>query len=354
MTETSDRTNNLPKTVAFYQKANLVLRLALITAVLWPAFAIASAVLLTPSNAQTIVPLVTLSPLVPMVLFLLGAPYKYFLIAQDPDAKIGFRWAAALIAVELAIGVYFAVIPVSNDPGLTPLLILTASAIFFLRLAQIARWLRFLLALLLIGITIVFLGGGREKMQAAFTSPNSVPIIRVPPQPPSSPHEARVQTDSSETTSVASSLRQPRPFRPDWANAQQLAMEQFVFKAAPCIPRAAELHCFFLVTNKGEQVEAEIDSIHCPWSDLNSTRMIDDQGVEYRASSVHLGSSQNADRAINIIPPDVPVLASAVFQNVSGGRVAMLNIKFNLSDRFNHQLDFQFRDLPIQPEGDVK
>lgn len=199
MTPTTDSTTNLSKTIVFYQKANFLLRIATISALLWPLFAIAAAVLLKPSNAQTVVPLVTLSPLLPMVLFLLGAPFQYFLIAQDPDAKTGFRWAIALIAVELSIGVYFAVIPVSNDPGLTPLLVLIASALFFLKLAQIARWLQILFIILLMVITTIFVGGGRERIQAVFNSPNRVPIIRVPPQAPPSVHSAPVQTNSAQT-----------------------------------------------------------------------------------------------------------------------------------------------------------
>jgi len=202
MTPTTDSTTNLSKTIVFYQKANFLLRIATISALLWPVFAIATAILLKPSNAQTVVPLVTLSPFLPMVLFLLGAPFQYFLIAQDPDAKIGFRWAIALIAVELSIGVYFAVIPVSNDPGLTPLLILIASALFFLKLAQIARWLQILFVILLMLITTIFVAGGRERIQAALNSPNRVPIIRVPPQAPPSVQYFPVQTNSPQTNTA--------------------------------------------------------------------------------------------------------------------------------------------------------
>lgn len=176
MNDPSDSTSNLPKTIAFFQQANAILRVALITAVLWPIFAIFTALRLTPYNAQTVTPLVTLSPLVPMFLFLLGAPFKYALtIAKDPDAKVGFRWVAAFIGVELAIGVYFAVIPVSDDPGLTPLLILAASAIFFLRVAQTARWLRWVLALFLVGVTFIFILGGRKRFEGQFENTLSPP-----------------------------------------------------------------------------------------------------------------------------------------------------------------------------------
>ncbi len=283
MTESSDRTNNLPKTITFYQKANLLLRLAIITALLWPAFAIGSGVLLTPANAQTLVPLVTLSPLIPMVLFLLGAPYRYFLIAQDPDAKIGFRWAAAFIGVELAIGVYFAVIPVSNDPGLTPLLVLTASAIFFLRLAQVARWLRFLLVLLLIGITVIFIVGGRERIQAVFNSPNRVPVVRVPAQPQPLPHETGAQRrDVSPTTEPAAHTpvaTQPAKAIPP-ITAGPVAVvkdaDNYEFGFWPCRRVAAAVHCVGYVKN--EYTEGAT-----VWLTLSG--LSDDQRNQYQAQS---------------------------------------------------------------------
>jgi len=79
MTETrTPNPDTFSKTVDFYQKANVILRIALFVAVLWPLAAIGTALFLTPENAQTIVPLVTLSPLVPMFLFILARPSASF------------------------------------------------------------------------------------------------------------------------------------------------------------------------------------------------------------------------------------------------------------------------------------
>jgi hypothetical protein len=347
MTETrTDAAPNFSKTITFYQKANLILRIALFAAVLWPLMAIATALLLTPYNAQTIVPLVTLSPLVPMFLFVVGAPFKFVLLWQDPDAKTGFLWLAALIAVELSISVYFSVIPVSNDIGLVPLLILTASALFFLSIAKIAHWLRLLLSLLIIAITAIFILGGRTKIKAEFQQVSRVPSPASVPRSQNPPAVAAATQPTQAANEVPRVPPQPKPFQPDWTNTQRLTVEDFIFDAAPCILRAANLHCFFRVTNLGNNVGAEIDNHD--WNESNATRMVDDQGNVYVATQVHLGSSESISRAHNTLPSNVPIVGQAIFENVSGTRVALLELRCNLDDHFNHQVLVAFHNLPVQ------
>lgn len=297
--------NNLPKTVAFYQKANFVLRIALITAILWPAFGIVTALFLTPHNAHAIVPLIMLSPLVPMFLLLIGAPFQFYLLWHDPDAKVGFRWLFALIGVELAIGIYFAVVPVANDPGLTPLLILGASALFFLRLAQITRWLRVLITLLLIAITVIFIGGGRRKMQAELTPSRDVPVIRLPPpqatpteRHPAAPTRAATSAPTATPTVVPASDQnisknaaltqqtslpppQPEPAKviPPITSgpvAVTKDADNYEFGFWPCRRVAAAIHCAGYIKNEYSDYVT---------SALALSNITDNQGNHYEAQS---------------------------------------------------------------------
>ncbi len=160
--------SNLRKTHAFYRDANKILRIAIILALAWPMFAVLASVYLSPKNAESIVTLIGLSIIVPVVAFIVGNPFQYFLYVQDPDIRTGARWIAALVGAELSLAIYLYIVPIRDDPRLVPLLILAAFALFFFSLAQMVSWLRVLLVALLLGITIVFILGGRAKIRAAF------------------------------------------------------------------------------------------------------------------------------------------------------------------------------------------
>jgi len=128
--------SRLAPILAFHEKANYLLKLGFIVALLWPVAAIAAAYLLSPSNAQTIVPIIELTPLAGLCFIVIGAPFSLAALFTNPLVKQGFLWVCALIGVELAVGIYFALVPVSNDRGLIPVLILAACAVFFLRIAR--------------------------------------------------------------------------------------------------------------------------------------------------------------------------------------------------------------------------
>jgi hypothetical protein len=178
----SDSTDSLIGLLTFYEKANLALRLALLIALLWPFSVIGTAMMLAPATAQTVVPIVDLIPLAAIFLLILGAPFGMLVLLRDPAAKRGLTWLAGLIGVELTIGVYFSTIPVSKDIGLVPLLILTAFAILFLRIGGIAGFVTKVLVFLVVGITLVFLLGGRKpfekRLENALSRSSAGPITK--------------------------------------------------------------------------------------------------------------------------------------------------------------------------------
>src|SRR5579863_201573 len=372
----------LPELLAFYQNANLLLRIALFTALFWPLAVIVAAILFAPHVAQTIVPIVDLVPLVAIFFLLVGAPFALAIILQKPAARRGLLWLAAAIGVELSIGVYFSTIPVSKDAGLIPLLLLTALAIFFLRVGGIARWLVRIFAFLVVAITIVFLLGGRNKalnsVEKTFGEVNEIQTatgartsaepssgartVQTSPEPSS--ESARVAhrqpTNNAPVPKLTAPPAQPiasdsemppppKPLRPNWKLSVRETEGEFVFDVTPCIRSTDRVHCFFRVTNTGPAIDAEIlgASPHelMAWE---ASRLVDDQGNEYVASSGSLGDSINQDNAKANLPSNVPILGSVVFPAVSGTRVALLEIR--VVRRFGSYIDVQYHDVAIEEQ----
>jgi len=203
----SDSTEALTALLTIYEKANFALRIALLITVLWPFSVIAAAVVLSPTTAQTIVPIVDLIPLAAVFFVVIGAPFGLMVLLRNPAAKKGLTWFAGLIGVELLIGVYFSTIPVSKDIGLVPLLILAAFAMLFLRIGGLAGSLTKVLAFLIIGITIIFIFGGRKRVEKQIenelNAPRNVPIIERPP------HEGTLRPNSGQFEDVCQDARGP-------------------------------------------------------------------------------------------------------------------------------------------------
>ena len=171
----SDSTEPLTALLTFYEKANFALRTALLITVFWPFSVIGAAMVLNPATAQTIVPIVDLIPLAAVFFVIIGAPFGLVALLSNPTARKGLTWLAALIGVELAIGVYFSTVPISKDIGLVPLLILASLALLFLRIGGIAGFLTKALAVVIIAITFIFIFGGRRRFEGQIENTLSPP-----------------------------------------------------------------------------------------------------------------------------------------------------------------------------------
>lgn len=98
-------------------------------------------------------------------------------LALFETGRTVLQWICTLVGAELALGFYFAVVPVANDPKLVFLVVLAAATIFFLSFGvqgKLASAVKFLLALFLIGATVVFYMGGREKIQKKINGENAI------------------------------------------------------------------------------------------------------------------------------------------------------------------------------------
>jgi hypothetical protein len=254
----SDSTESLVGLLTFYEKANFALRLALFIAVLWPFSVIGTAMALDPATAQTVVPIVDLIPLAAVFFLVIGAPFGLIVLLRDPTARRGLTWLAGCIGVELTIGVYFSTVPVSKDIGLVPLLILTAFAILFLRIGGLAGFLTKTLVLLIVGITVVFLLGGRErfenKLENALSPPPSVPDIQ---QPLKEPTPRRSVATATPTPIPTTDSEHPEPATPPPIYSGPVAATKdadvFHFGFWPCRRAAAATFCVGFLENESEQ-----------------------------------------------------------------------------------------------------
>lgn len=81
------------------------------------------------------------------------------------EARRLFRAVTLVLTGELLIGAFYVFIPVRKDPALIPIIMLVFMTLLFMRISGLkARWLTRLLVWLAIGITLVFLLGGRATV----------------------------------------------------------------------------------------------------------------------------------------------------------------------------------------------
>jgi hypothetical protein len=147
--------------------ARLLIRVAVGIVLLWPVLVIGAALSIPDRFYSTATAIVALLPLVAVLSFLFACtdPLIWAAIAALPQGRRTIVPLAAIVGTELALGVYFSVVPVWRDRALVPLLVLTALALVFLRLGGIKnRLVAGILFLLILVITAIFLLGGRNKL----------------------------------------------------------------------------------------------------------------------------------------------------------------------------------------------
>ena len=163
--------------------ARLIKTLAVLM-VLWPFALISICTYSTPRRAITVIPIIALAPLLVMAVWIATKPFALIgaaLIERVPsDAemlrfKIGemaslLRKAARAILLywfigDLITGAFCAFVPLSKDPGLVPVFLLIVIAILALRFFKIKGPIKAVLYLILFVLVIIFLFGGRDKVQ---------------------------------------------------------------------------------------------------------------------------------------------------------------------------------------------
>src|SRR3972149_10329301 len=130
--------------------------------VCWPLFL---ALIATIGAGTAITSLLALIPFFAIVAGVAAYPVISAALVYFNKSRNILGWIAAIIGTELVIGAYFSALPLSNDRGLVPLLILVIAALVLLSLAKKLAFVRSILWIALIILTAIFIFGGREEVK---------------------------------------------------------------------------------------------------------------------------------------------------------------------------------------------
>lgn len=155
-------------------------RVFILSLVCWPL--LLAAVAATGGNS-TLTALLALIPFLTLVLGIAIYPVIDVAVLALEEGRGILKWIAAIIGVELVIGVYFSMVPLSNDSGLAPLLVLVIAAIILLSLSQKLKFIRFILWVTFIVLTLIFVVGGREKAKGLIPKMPGQQDAKQPPAP---------------------------------------------------------------------------------------------------------------------------------------------------------------------------
>jgi hypothetical protein len=150
--------------IVLWNTGNRIARAAILLIVLWPVLVGVVALMGSP----TITSIVALMPIAAIAFSIVAAldPIVIAVVAAFKKGRTVLTWIATIIAAELVLGVYFSIVPVWNDRGLVPVVVLVAVAIFFLAVGtkgKIQKTAISAMTLIIIILTIIFFLGGRDK-----------------------------------------------------------------------------------------------------------------------------------------------------------------------------------------------
>jgi len=145
-----------------WRTGNYWLRLGVLALTVWPLFLI---ILATAGLSGTaIATLAVVVPVVALGIILLKWPLVTVFASSDKDGRRVLGVIFTIAFMELGVGIFLALVPVSDSPGLVPIFVLVAVALGLLTLARMTlgkekfKWTRRLLILVLAVMTLNFLG----------------------------------------------------------------------------------------------------------------------------------------------------------------------------------------------------
>lgn len=100
-------------------------------------------------------------------------PLVLGVLAIEDNVRTFFRWIWTLIGAQLFIGVYLMLVDVSTDPKLALVMILSVLSMAFLntgRAGRLVRTANIALTTIIVAITIIFVLGGRGKIEKWWTN----------------------------------------------------------------------------------------------------------------------------------------------------------------------------------------
>jgi hypothetical protein len=178
-------------TKAIWNTGNYMGRWAIGFILLTPV-AIITASFLPPKTAEVVVPMITIAlPLSTAIIFsiIFLDPMLLGLIFSMESSKKFLARVAGIIGAETLMGIYFSLVPVSNDHGLIPAISLIWIAIPLIYFGVKDAWgkkIGSLLIILMIVLTAIFFMGGREGSEKKLmemkqsTIPTAIPQAKKP------------------------------------------------------------------------------------------------------------------------------------------------------------------------------
>jgi hypothetical protein len=169
-------------------------------AVLWPIAMILAALCgssdpnspwWTPTVAQTLVPIIALTPLVVVVLLgiRLVNPLTIAVFTAFPKLRKPLTWIGMVLMVELSIGTYLTFVPIAQDRALVLPLILVAITLGLSKILGMKGWIIKLLVGLVILLTLIFFLGGRSGAKEKTDNITKALTSSTQPQISYNPHD---------------------------------------------------------------------------------------------------------------------------------------------------------------------
>ena len=146
----------------FWEAGNYWVRLLTVVAVTWPIAMVTVAIL--NFKPMTVVPLLTLALIFIALTIFLVAPVGFIALARITRARPVLLYLVFAVVVEILVGIYLSIVPVSTDPELVPLLTIIVLAIAGLKIVGKWRWVIAPLVFFAVAISLIFFLGGRHKV----------------------------------------------------------------------------------------------------------------------------------------------------------------------------------------------
>lgn len=167
--------------------------------------------------------LYTFFPIFLFLILLLASPVLTIGLLEVKQTRRGLGWVALIVMIEVAYGMYLTAVSLRNDPALSllPLLALfLALPIVFDNPRKSVRAIAFLGAIAFCALTVVFLLGGRQKVDetvSGWFKPDTTAAVRplsqaglippvpqvAPPPAPIIPQEQVIEGDSGQIVKAA-------------------------------------------------------------------------------------------------------------------------------------------------------
>jgi hypothetical protein len=129
-----------------------------------------AAAMLVPQDLQvTVVPILALIPLAGLLFLAIKRPTLVAIAATAEIGRKAIRAVSLALAADLIFGIYLSLVPISNDRGLVPLLVLVLVTIVLLRIGNAPAFISVLMIILAVAISVVFFIGGRDQFRPGMT-----------------------------------------------------------------------------------------------------------------------------------------------------------------------------------------